>query len=547
MKNVNEKYSVTGVVVDPVSRKKFGAEIFIEDGFIAGIEQRPDVTSPFILPGLVDSHVHIESSMLIPSKFARMAVRHGTTAVVTDPHEVANVAGEDGIKFMIENAESVPLKFYFGLPSCVPASPLEKSGAILDSSVVKRLIKEDKFYYLAEMMNFPGVINNDSDVIGKIEATKKAEKPIDGHAPGITGKSLEAYTKAGVSTDHECSTIEEAREKISRGMKIQIREGSAARNFDNLIELINESPKSVMFCTDDCHPDYLQAGHINKLMANAIKRGYDIFDLLQAICLNPREHYKISTGTLQINDPADIVVVEDLKSFKVLQTYINGNNVFNNGTVNIPEINVAPPSFKFREKHVTGNLDVVCKGDIINVIGVIKGELLTKWIKEKSPVPPGSIVKSSTENDILKIVLLDRYDSTKPVVAFIRGFELKRGAIASSVAHDSHHIIAVGVDDKSIDTALNWVVNNNGGLCYANEKDTTGIPLPFYGLMTNDDGEKVSELYKELNHRVKENGCALDAPFMTLSFMALTVIPELKIYHNGLFDGINFKQASLFD
>ncbi len=541
------KFSISGVLVDPISRATFGGEIFVENKKIVAIERRHDVNAPYILPGLIDSHVHIESSMLIPSRFAEMAVKHGTTAIVTDPHEVANVAGEEGVRFMVNNAKTVPFKFYFGVPSCVPASPFEKSGAILDSDIVERLIREDDFSFLAEMMNFPGVVNNDEEVMRKIRSAIAASKPVDGHAPGVSGEQLRAYAKAGISTDHECSNINEALEKLKAGIKIQIREGSAARNFDGLIDLIKNHKEAIMFCTDDCHPDYLQSGHINKLLARAVNLGYNIYDILHAICINPRNHYALKTGALQVNDPADFIVVDDLKSFDVSRTFIDGEEVYRKGEISIQVPETKPPSFHFRSSFKKGNLEVLSNGENINIIGVIKGELLTEWIKEKSPVPQGGIVKASTDTDLLKIVLLDRYDSTMPVVAFIRGFKLKSGALASSIAHDSHHIIAVGVDDDSIDSALSWIVNNRGGLCYAADGKVSGIRLPYYGLMTDENGISISRKYKELNNIIKESGCGLDTPFMTLSFMGLTVIPQLKIYHKGLFDGVRFMHTTLFE
>jgi len=484
--------------------------------------------------------------MLIPSQFSIMAVKHGTVAIVTDPHEVANTAGVDGIRFMQKDANNTPMKIFFGVPSCVPASPLEKSGAVLGAEDVEELIHEKEFYFLSEMMNFPGVIFNNNEVWRKLRAANKAGKPIDGHAPGLVGEDLKKYADAGITTDHECSTIEEAIEKIKLGMKILIRVGSAAKNFINLIPLIKDHRDSVMFCTDDCHPDYLKQGHINKIVARAISMGHDLYDVLKAACINPIVHYKLPVGLIKPNQPADFVVVNSLESFDVLETHINGECVFYNQEVQFNPSSIAPPIFPVRNKFEKKKLKVVSEGQIINIIGVIEGELITKWLKEKTPVGIGEEVVASSKNDFLKIVLLDRYENANPIVGFIRGFGLKQGAIAASIAHDSHHIIAVGCDDLSIDSALEWIVNNRGGLCFAKNNKLEGIPLPFFGLMTNHEGLEISKLYERLNEIVKQNGCALASPYMTASFMGLTVIPALKIYNKGLFDGSKFKHVNLF-
>lgn len=542
MKNV---YTVKGVMVLPEKRQMKGVELFIENGKVLRVEERDEIKTPFILPGFIDAHVHIESSMLIPSRFARMAVKHGTVAVVTDPHEVANVAGVDGIEFMQNDASKVPMKFFFGLPSCVPASPMEKSGAIIGALEVEQLIKNNSFYYLAEMMNFPGVIYNDTEVHRKLAAAKELGKPIDGHAPGLAGEDLKKYIEAGITTDHECSTIEEAVEKINLGMKILIREGSAAKNYKNLIPLIKDYPDAVMFCTDDCHPDYLQKGHINKIVAQAIKEGYNLFDVLKATCINPVLHYKIPVGFIQEGSSPDFVVVSDLVNFDVLETYIKGEKVYGEGKVLFPVEQATPYQFPFRDTFNKNALKVYSKGGNINVIGAIDGELITKWIVEPLTEKEGEEVLAKPETDFLKIVLLDRYSNTAPVVGFIRGFGLNKGAIAASIAHDSHHIVAVGCDDTSIDAALDWIVKNRGGLCYTNSQEVDGIPLPFFGLMTDVEGQGISERYQQLNKKIHSNGCTLSSPFMTASFMALTVIPELKIYHKGLFDGIKFQHVDV--
>lgn len=540
------EYSIKGNLVDPIGRAIKGVVMDVENGVICKISETPSIGSPYILPGFIDSHIHIESSMLIPSRFAEMAVVHGTIAVVTDPHEVANVAGVEGIRFMQSNARKVPLKFFFGVPSCVPASPLEKSGATLDSEIVSKLIAEKNFYFLAEMMNFPGVVNNDPDVMAKLRATKKTGKPVDGHVPGLSGELLKKYIQSGISTDHECSTLEEAVEKIKLGMKILIREGSAAKNFESLVPLLKDYPKEIMFCTDDCHPDYLENGHINKIVARAIAKGYDLYDTLYAACISPIEHYNLPLGKLRVGDKADFILVNNLKDFNVLETHVNGVKVFANDKVLFNQPNERFQPFTFRTMHQKGNLKVISSALTLNVIEAIDGELLTNRLIIDSPVKKGEVINADTEKDLLKIVLLDRYNDTPPKVAFIKGFGLKHGALAASVAHDSHHIISVGCDDESIDNALQWVVENRGGLCYFNRDNGDGIDLPFFGLMSNEEGRQVSQKYKKLNAKIHQAGCILKSPFMTASFMALTVIPNIKINHNGLFDSLNFKSIPLF-
>jgi adenine deaminase len=537
-------FSVTGVLVDPLQKTKTGVEVFVNDGRISSIQSRPEITHPFIIPGFVDAHVHVESSMLIPSRFAALAVRQGTVAVVTDPHEVANVAGIPGVEFMIEDGKTVPLDFFFGAPSCVPASPLEKSGAIITGTEVESLLSRSDFYYLSEMMNFPGVINDDADVWQKINSAHKYGKPIDGHAPGLGGEGLRKYAEAGISTDHECSTLEEAQEKMALGMKILIREGSAARNFSNLISLLRDYSDRIMFCTDDCHPDYLLHGHINKLASRAVKAGYDVFDVLKACCVNPVEHYKLPVGKLRVGDRADFVLVNDLTEFDVKTTYIDGKAVFDADNVGFQLKNVSAPSFPFRTTYTADQLDVVATGNRMNAIIAVDGELVTEWGTEECS--EGDLITANPDVDLLKIVLLDRYSENLPVVAFIRGFGLKTGSLAGSIAHDSHHIIAVGCDDASLDSALKWVVDNKGGICFSDKGQTTGIALPFFGLMTDGPGEEIAVKYEAISKAAKAGGCNLSSPFMTLSFMALTVIPNLKINHNGLFDGMAFKSVPLF-
>ncbi len=534
-----------GNIVDVESKKIFFGEIKVEDHKIFSIkkiaEQRND--APFILPGFIDSHVHIESSMLIPSEFAKLAVVHGTVATVSDPHEIANVCGIEGVEYMIENGKTVPFKFNFGAPSCVPATVFETAGASLDAVAVENLLTKDEILYLSEMMNFPGVLQHDEEVFSKINAAKKYNKPIDGHAPGLMGEDAKKYIDAGISTDHECFTEEEALNKLNHGMKILIREGSAAKNFEALINLLNDHEDEIMFCSDDKHPDNLVKGHINELCRRAVDKGIDVFKVLKAACLNPVKHYKLKVGLLKPGDPADFIVVENLKDFKVVATYINGKMVAEKGVSKIetkkaPVINNFHCSKKNREDFRIAVKDF--KGEVIEAFD---GQLITGKLTA-SPKKSNGFVESDVEKDILKIAVINRYHDAPVSIGFIKNFGLNRGAIASSVAHDSHNIIAVGVDDESLCEAVNMIIEKKGGVSVADAANPSFnqiLPLPVAGLMSNEDGYKVAEKYTKIDAAAKKLGSGLSAPFMTLSFMALLVIPHLKLSDKGLFDGDKFQ------
>ncbi|KYK35034.1 MAG: adenosine deaminase [Thermoplasmatales archaeon SG8-52-3] len=536
---------IRGNIVDVIKQKTYAGIIKIEKGKITDIEKVENEFDNFIIPGFIDAHVHIESSMLTPSEFARVAAIHGTVAVVTDPHEIANILGIDGVYYMVDNASKVPFKFYFGAPSCVPASPFETSGAELNPKDVEKLLKNDNINFLAEMMNYPGVLNNDTQVIEKINSAKKYSKPIDGHAPGLTGKDLEKYVECGISTDHECFKLEEGREKINLGMKVLLREGTGARNFNDLQKLIEENVDSCMLCSDDKHPNDLIKGHINLIVKRAIENGIDPFKVLKAASVNPISHYNLDVGLLRIGDPADFIVVDDLRKLNVLNTYINGTEVARNGTTLItsikPEIkNNFNISFKkpsdFSVKKTNGK---------INTIVAIDGQLITKKEIEK-PLFSNDLILSDIDRDILKISVVNRYKNTKPSVGFIKNFGLKKGAIASSVAHDSHNIIVVGITDEEICKAVNLLIENKGGLCAVEHDKKTVLPLPIAGIISNKKYDWVAKKYEEIEESAKSLGSNLHAPFMTLSFMALPVIPKLKITDKGLFDSENFKFISLF-
>lgn len=543
----NKKFTIEGNIVDVINRNIFQGEIEIINTKIVKITKKHVLSSHYILPGLIDSHVHIESSMLTPSSFAKMALRHGTVATVSDPHEIVNVMGEKGIKYMLSNSKNIGLKIFFGLPSCVPATNIEKSGAILDSNSIEKLFKKyPNLSYLTEMMNFPGVIYDDVEVIKKIQIAHKYNKPIDGHAPGLKGHQLKKYIDSGIATDHECMTIEEAEEKIKLGMLIQIREGSAAKNFDQLFLLIDRYPNNVMLCCDDIHPDDLINGHINKIVKKGIKLGVNLYNLLQAAIINPINHYNLNMGCLRQNDDADFIIIDNLNDFNVLATYIKGKQLYDGKNVNIKiKSNLSINHFN-RTKLTINDIKVKRQSTLINVINVIDKELYTT--SEICKIPESNdFVESDSSTDILKLVLVNRYDnSISPSKAFVKNFGLKKGALASCIAHDNHNIIAVGTNDDDILDAINTIILNKGGICAVNRKQKESLLLEIGGIMTSADALIVSDQYKKLNQLAKDFGSTLTSPFMTLSFLSLIVIPELKIGEKGLFDVNQFKYISLF-
>jgi adenine deaminase len=534
-------FSVKGNLVAIENKEMYAAEVVVEEGKIKEIKRLNEtIADAFIMPGFTDAHVHIESSMLIPSEFARLAVVHGTVATVSDPHEIANVCGMEGVDFMIENGKAVPFKFNFGAPSCVPATPFETAGATLNVADVETLLAKKEIRYLSEMMNFPGVLQGDVEVLQKIKAAHKFGKPVDGHAPGLRGEAAKQYIDAGISTDHECFTAEEALDKLQYGMKILIREGSAAKNFEALIDLMHDHYENMMFCTDDMHPDSLVESHINKHCARAVAKGIDVYKVLQAACINPVQHYKLDVGLLKVGDAADFIMVKDLKNFEVLQTYVDGQLVAENGITKIEQqssqvvnqFNCKPKSQKDFERFWKGEKE-------LPVIEAIDGQLITNKLLLAPKVEGGKVV-SDVANDVLKMVVVNRYNEAPVATALIKNFGFKRGAIASSVAHDSHNIVAVGVDDESLLRAVNLVIEKKGGVSCVDGNDETVLALPVAGLMSAEDGYKVAAAYSAIDSKAKALGSPLSAPFMTLSFMALLVIPHLKLSDKGLFDGDTF-------
>ncbi|HII01463.1 TPA: adenine deaminase [Methanosarcinaceae archaeon] len=542
-----------GIIVDVIGRRQFKGELTVENGKVLRMEEKEHANEQYILPGLVDAHVHIESSMTVPSVFARMAVARGTVAVVSDPHEIANVMGVEGIDYMIDDARKAPLKVWFGVPSCVPATPFESAGAVLDPEAVDRLLARDDLHYLSEMMNFPGVMGGFPDVLAKIESAKKYGKLVDGHAPGLMGANLEKYVGAGISTDHECFTYEEAVEKIKLGMKVLIREGSSARNFEALYKLIDEYPESVMLCTDDSHPDTLiYEGHIDKLVRRGQEKGLDIYNLLRAAVLNPVEHYGLNVGLLREGDSADFIIVDNLEAFNVLSTWIDGECVYKDGKV-LFQAAESPAKNVFNRNKITAEdvkLAVQPEDENkvnrkIRVIVAEDGELVTGQELALPKVENGNLV-SDPDRDILKMVVLSRYGDDPAQVGFIKNIGLKKGAIASSIAHDSHNIIAVGATDGDIVAAVNRLVENKGGIVVGSEEKLLDLPLEVAGLMSTRDGEEVAAKYQLLNAEAQKLGTSLKSPFMTLAFMSLLVIPELKLGDKGLFDVTKFEFFDLF-
>lgn len=537
---MNNSFEISGNIVDLINETIYAANLTIDNGKIVKITKSKKVLKNYILPGLIDAHVHIESSMLPPSEFARLASPHGTIAAVSDPHEIANVMGLEGVLWMIENAKKVPFKFYFGAPSCVPATDFETSGARITTDDIELLFEQYDLKYLSEMMNYPGVLFKFPDVMDKINIAKKFGKPIDGHAPGLKGKDVKAYIKSGITADHESFNLKEAKEKIKLGMKILIREGSAAKNFETLSPLIEESPDMLMFCTDDSHPDTLQKQHIHEIVLRAFDLGYDLMNVLKIACVNPVKHYNLDIGLLQKGDLADFIIVDNFQDFNVLQTYVNGKIIAENGKTTIKHTKVSPINkFEAKPKSESDFKLPIKKGNY-PVIVAIDGELITErfdYIINKSV----NDFVCDFDNDILKISVINRYNNSKPAVALIKNFGLNRGAIATSVAHDSHNIIAVGVDNKSIANAVNAIIEHKGGMAVFDGNNTDVLPLPIAGLLATDKGEKVAEKYQILQHKVKELGTTLVSPFMTLSFMALLVIPKIKLSDKGLFDGEKFQ------
>jgi adenine deaminase len=543
-----KSFEIAGNLVDVLAQRIYHARLVVRGGRIHEFHdirgEQPG--SPYILPGFIDAHVHIESSMLVPTEFARMAVVHGTVATVSDPHEIANVLGAEGVWYMVKNAANSPLKFHFGAPSCVPATPFDKAGGVIDAAGIAALLDDNRIGYLSEMMNFPGVLHDDPQVLAKIAAAKDREKPVDGHCPGLRGEALARYITAGISTDHESRDYDEGLEKLERGMKLIIREGSAAKNFAALHPLIDRFSEHCMFCSDDKHPDELVAGHINQLVQRGLAHGHDLFQLLRVACVNPALHYRLDVGLLRPGDAADFIEVDNLADWNIRRVFIDGELIAENGCSLLPRIE--PPIVNHFEtpRRRADEFRLPARPGVLQVIEAIDGQLVTNRLRATPRIEGGQVV-ADVDRDLLEIVLCDRYGGGPPAVGFIKNFGLKRGAIASSVSHDSHNIIAVGVTNDDIAAAVNAVIDARGGISVVVGGKTDVLPLPIAGLMSAGEGHQVAADYVRLDRLAKDLGSRLSAPFMTLSFMALTVIPELKLGPEGLFDVGKFNYVPLFE
>lgn len=531
-----KEINLEGKIVDIHNRRIIEGSVCVEGGRIKNIDEHPTDERSFILPGFVDAHVHIESSMLTPEEFGRAVVRQGTVGVVTDPHEIANVMGLEGIEFMLTNAGRSPVKLFFTIPSCVPATAFDSPGATISSADVEALAASGRFHALSEMMNVPGVLFKDNEVISKIAAAQNHGLPVDGHCPKLGGDGLRDYTAAGISTDHECASAEEALEKIAAGMSVMIREGSAARNYEALSRLIPTNPGSLMFCTDDAHPkEFLERGHIRDLVVRSIAKGFDLFDALRIASLNPVEHYKLDIGLLRPGDKADFVVVDNLTDFTVKEVYIDGTACLTaSKSSDLGSGNLCHEVNSFFHDPISPETLVKSVGGEIPIISLIDGELLTE-LDSYAPERPIPNLESDIEKDVLKLVYINRYHNGTPQVSYCKGFGLQRGAFACSVAHDSHNILAVGCSDKDIFAAVNAVIAAKGGVAAASEEQSIVLPLPVGGLMSPLPAEEVMSLHDAVELRIKDYGCKLYAPLMTLSFLSLLVIPEVKLGEKGLF------------
>ena len=536
----SRSHVLRGNVVDVVGQRIFPGEVRIEEGVIVSITEVEGPVENHLLPGFIDAHVHVESSMLVPSEFARLAVLHGTVGTVSDPHEIANVLGEEGVEFMIRNGKEVPFHYFFGAPSCVPATVFETAGARLDAQAVGRLLAREEVRYLSEMMDFPGVLNGDGEVLEKIAHAQRLGKPVDGHAPGLRGEQAGRYIAAGMSTDHECFTAEEALDKLQRGMWVQVREGSAAKNFDALVGLLHDHSDRMMFCSDDKHPDGLVENHINELCARAVAHGIDVFKVLRAACINPLDHYRLPVGRLRLGDAADLIIVKDLVSFKVARTFVRGELVAENGRSYIERVPVDPINRFVRSAIRLTDLRVPATTEDLLTIEALDGQLITRkrWIP---PTVVDGACAADVSKDLLKLAVVNRYTDAPVSVAWITGTGFKRGAIAGSVAHDSHNIVAIGTNDTDLCEAINTVIEHKGGIGLADGSHRRVLPLPVAGLMSDGDAWTVADAYAALDSEAKAMGSTLAAPYMTLSFMALLVIPHLKLSDLGLFDGDAFR------
>lgn len=543
-------------IVNVFSHEIVHGDVAIFNGEIAGIGnydgiEKIDLEGKYLCPGFIDGHVHIESSMVTPSQFASAIVPRGTTAIIADPHEIANVKGLDGIRYIIEDSRNIPLDVFIVLPSCVPATPFENSGAVLKAEDLKELITHERVLGLGELMNFPGVINCDEDVLDKI--VMAGDKKIDGHGPSISGKELNAYVAAGVSTEHECSSVEEMMNRLRLGMYILVREGSAAKNLLKLIKGVNkENIRRCLFCTDDKHPeDILKDGHIDYNIRLAIKEGMDPIDAVGMGTLNAAECYGLKgKGAIAPGYDADLVVVDNLENFNVLEVFKGGKMV---GKNHLPMFEIAPSNTEKVENSVfikeikSDDLEINLKSNRVNVIKLNSHSLYTQKVEREVLVEDGKFKFS--DDDILKVAVIERHKGTGNIgLGLVECFGLKNGAIASTIAHDSHNIIVIGDNDEDMVLAVNEIVRIGGGITTVSKgKVLKSLPLEIGGLMSKKPLEEVDKILKEMLQIAydKLNVNKEIEPFMTLSFIALPVIPEIKMTDLGLFDVTNFKFIDL--
>lgn len=538
-------FSVKANLVDLVAKDIYAAEVIVENGVISRITRIDEKPDTYILPGFIDAHVHVESSMLVPSEFASLAVLHGTVATISDPHEIANVLGIEGVSYMIDNGRKVPFHFFFGAPSCVPATAFETAGAEIDAQGIEALLQKPEIVYLAEMMNFPGVINKDPEVMKKITVAQKLGKPIDGHAPGLRGDDMKTYFSAGITTDHECFMYDEALEKLQQGVHIMIREGSAAKNFNTLIPLLKDFPEQIMFCCDDKHPDSLLEHHIDHHVKRALQAGHNLFDVLRSSSYNVIKHYQLPVGMLQPGDAADFIEVNNLEDFRILKTWIKGHLVAENGVAHMPKVEAPVVNHFNCSPKSPADFKIPLKGHTIRVIEALDGQLITKELRDEA-VNANGFAEADPGKDILKIAVVNRYHDAPVSLAFIKGMGLKRGAIASCVAHDCHNIVVTGTNDEDMCRAVNLIIKAKGGISLANGSEEDVIELPIAGIMTNRPAREIAQAYTAIDQKAKALGSRLQAPYMTLSFTALLVIPELKLSDKGLFNGASFSFTDVF-
>ncbi len=526
---------IKGNILNIYTDEIYPGEIEIEKGVIQSIREVSSFFNEIIVPGFIDSHIHIESSKLTPSRFAEIALKHGTTSVVADPHEIANVMGLEGIEYMLNDARNSPLKFNFAAPSCVPTTEYETAGATIDSNVIDDLLRKDEFVSLGEVMDYNGVIEGKEDLIAKIESAKKHKKPIDGHAPLVTGEDLQKYVKYGIDTDHECTSKREAAEKRRMGVKIMIREGSESHMLEELLH----SDADFIVSDDICAEDLID-GHIDKLLRKAVSLGMDAFEALKLVTINPAKHYNLNVGSITPGKQADLVFIDNLEDFNVKRVIVDGNTIYKKQKL-LYRANPMPVKTTLKITPKTAeDFDVKAqdenhKSATVNVINVEDNTIISSHDTAKLSIDRNTVIPSVFE-DILKISVIERYGGNTIANGFVHGFNIKNGAIASSVSHDSHNIIAVGTNSQYIAEATNKIIENKGGLVAMSNKEMIDLPLPIAGLMSDKSANVVSKVSSSLNELVSSMGCTLSSPYTTLSFLALPVVPSIKITNKGLFD-----------